>query len=63
MKLSQLVKLEREDEFKKSDAAGKEIVKYRDLLNDSELRDKEIRRTLLKIKRKYAKPRKTDIMS
>lgn len=62
MKLSQLVKLEREDEFKKSDAAGKEIVKYRELLNDSELRDKEIRRTLLKIKRKYATSRKTDIM-
>ena len=63
MKLSKLVKMEKDDIEKKYATAEGEFCHYNKLLKHPELRDKEIRKTLLKIKRKYAKSRKTKIMS
>ena len=62
MKLSKLVQMELSDLDKQQDEALEQLAKYTDLVAYPELRDKEIRKSLLRIKRKYAKPRKTDIM-
>ena len=62
MKLSKLVQMELSDLNKQQDEALEQLAKYTDLVTYPELRDKEIRKSLLRIKRKYAKPRKTDIM-
>lgn len=63
MKLSQLVKMELKVLQVQYSQALEQLKQYTDLINHPELRDKEIRKNLLKIKRKYAKPRKTKIMS
>lgn len=62
MKLSKLVQMELSDLDKQQDEALEQLARYTDLVAYPELRDKEIRKTLLRIKRRYAKPRKTDIM-
>lgn len=63
MKLSQLVKMEISDLTEQYIEAEGQLSRYVELIRHPELRDKEIRKTLLKIKRKYAKPRKTEIKS
>jgi DNA gyrase subunit A len=63
MKLSQLVKMEIDTLSKQHEEAVEQLQYYAELVANPQLRDKEIRKTLLKIKRKYAKPRKTQIMS
>lgn len=63
MKLSRLVKLEVENLTSKFREAESSLKQYKSLIKNPELRDKEIRKNLLKIKRKYSKPRKTKIKS
>ena len=61
-KLSKLIKMETRDLKRKYSEHKNLCNQYKELVNDSELRDRKIRRTLLQIKRKYDQPRKTAIM-
>lgn len=62
MKLSKLVKMELSELNKQYEEVMSQLAKYTDLVEYPELRDKEIRKNLLRIKRKYAKSRKTQIL-
>lgn len=62
MKLSKLVKMELSELNKQYMEAVDQLAKYTDLVAYPELRDKEIRKSLLRIKRKYATSRKTWIV-
>ena len=63
MKLSKLIKMEIKDLKIKHTECKELLKKYLEILKNPELVDKEIRKKLLSIRRKYAQPRKTTIKS